>query len=479
MLVFPTTTTIHQQGNGAECDSSNSSTAEQVLGEDQWESKAIAVVASSFSSMPIGNLLQRVSKLVIPTSSKSSNNNISKDRVHAGNDGEHVAADQSDMNSSRRKSSLSEPVLDEDVAGEPRRQSSRDRKSESRNISDSTTHAGSSSITTPVMKRASSELERSSASTPASSDMLGQGKAGAAKKKTLPASIKTSHLSPGQQPLLSVTPATPITPTSPSASASKSLLESVKKEGSNSGSGSSSGKTRFHQDGGSSALFTSSSPSNLSGTKQLNGRSTDQGDKKAEGEVIQEEEDHSASTSSESAILPEGDNRNSSLVQQEGNEEKDQIGDDDDDNESAIVLDEPEQMTEEDENRLHDSQSDKRRSMGQSWKPNDDHSRHTEEATCTEDDKGPNTPPNDEEDHPDMLPPRAPPQASSISTSTSQHPRIPALPKPSLLQRLPSQVISESPSSEYAPTPSTSGRPSRQPSLNRGESSGGQTAAEE
>lgn len=438
---------------------------------DQWESKIkttlIAVVASS---MPVGDLLQRVSKLVNPAGASSS------------------------KHEDDNKSTPVEPVLDEDVASAPRRQSSRDRYSES----------------ALEMKRSSSELERlpslsKSTSTYADNKMEEESSSSSKAKRKAPNPIKTSQLSAGQ-PMLSFTPATPISPASPSPQSSTTTVKKKSPGSDNNGGHTEKASIRFPKRSASPA--STSSPSNLSKSQSMDSDKKDDGHPRTDEE---EEEDPRSNT----VVLTASQNRNSSLQQGSAAEQHKEDRDNSDDN--AIVLEEPAQMSEEEEQRLMDimnqkrdqastqsstSSSDKKisnndnigvhnQNQRQSISNNssrDDHperqdgvigsadldketnaqavpsassssSREGDMASYTE------SPGAVEEDHPSMPPPRLP---QAPTTTTRQFPP----PKPSILHRLPSQVISESPGSEYPPTPSTSGGLSRQPSLRRGDTPG-------
>lgn len=441
--------------NSASNDGKDAQEAEAAAGTEerrarQWErdNGCFTVLAAS---MPIGNLLQRVSKLVSPAASNS--NSSGKNRSSS-------SSSSSEQQDARRAAVKVDDTSEGQVEGGSRRQSGEVPAAGSNEPATSSMpdQQPTSSSSISMTKRSSDELDRTAATSSGKKDSV---------KKKVPNPIRTSHLSAGN-PLLSVTPATPVSPQS-----------------SNSGSG----ETRFAASGRSPSS-TTSSPSNAN----------DHQKKKREGDE------------GEDPLLPEEQNRNSSLQQsQEKNKEPgfDQQPERDDhqglldSNNTGIVLEEPGQMTEEDEQRLQGGEKKQKEeaeahapSRGQSINDddNDDHHKQDEEGdhrrgkqpdneygqqNCTE-----------QEDHPDMPPPQQPKQQERRPMKPSMLERLPSQvisdspdngspttptkksswpppfqsaaptgtskqypPKPSLLNRLPSQVISESPGSEYPPSP--------------------------
>lgn len=382
--------------------------------------------------MPIGNILQRVAKLVSPAGSDNKNSN-------AAGGGDKNSDEQQDGDEVDRSPHVGQhgDSCDDRLRSQP---------------------AGGSRLQqVPSVGRDDQhiDMKRSSAELDSNSRMESSDKG----NKQAPTPIQTSHLSVAN-PLLSVTPATPITPASPSEQ------------------GHSGRAITFARDSGSARSSTASSPSEAQ--KKLKGQ-------------LQTREDHQPGA----ALLSEEQNRNSSLIpkgksgtptdqQKEGDHQNavDTDSDSMDGNNtssgSGIVLEEPEQMSQEQGQRLLQQENKQKReaekhSVNGIHDP-DDQRRQTVRA---EEEK--------EEDHPNMPPPQLPnrshpkkpsllerlpsevitdspgsespttPHTSTPWTTTPLVSSKPYPPKPSLLNRLPSQVISESPGSEYAPSPEDGG----------------------
>lgn len=426
-----------------------------VHGQDQWERQSHHATTSS--SMAIGSLLQRVTKLVSasspPAGSTTKAGEGEQDHGSRTSVGRGAGGDDSD-----------------DAASSPGGSAVRKPSS-------------SSSSNDASMKRSSSELERPETRSDSRNNS----------KKKLPSPIKTSHLM-SSNPRLSVTPATPLT-SSPASLSSSSTPAAISKD---------TGKSRFQAAQGSA----SSSTSSVQGTSEEKGNNNEK-----INEQKQEEEGDPDNCRSEAAFLPEEQNRNSSLQSKHddgiktSNQLQSQTKRQEHIDEGEIVLEEPQRMTEEDEMKL--SQLQERQSTATSSahhhnekiahspvknascedddhtarrgdeepeenardkdnaKQKDSHERWTPARQDTGESlfgSSSETSKQDDEDHPNMPRPAAPSAAPPPRNFPS---------KPSLLHRLPSQVISESPGSEYPPTPSSQGGGlSRQSSLGRGDRTG-------
>lgn len=371
--------------------------------------------------MPIGNLLERVTKLVSPATSSGGKNSSIK------NSDEQDGV-QLDSTTQVGKTDSSSNTLAGGVP--PTQPAGRDDQE-------------------PAMKRSSEELSDRPASA------RGDNSNNSQVKKKLPNSIRTSRLSAGN-PQLSVTPATPVSPASPASTRGYTGKE-----------------TRFAKNNSTSTSSTSSRPSNPQKSQE---------DKNPLSGVV---------------MLSEEQNRNSSLrkgksnsddQQEEGDHNFKQEEDSSSNVDSSnIVLEEPEQMNEEEERGLLESEKKQKEAAGS-------HSSSRYQSVNEDDNEEDtrshkyNANESADEDHPDMPPPHAPrpdqrqqeqrPKKPSllerlpsevISDSPSNSPTTPHdsspwssmpsslskpwPPKPSMLDRLPSQVISESPGSENPPSP--------------------------
>lgn len=354
--------------------------------------------------MPIGGLFQRVSKLV-----HSSNNKNSSSNDEQGEGERRSRSTSSSATSSRRQSHA---VVDNES---PRHEVGNDDQQHQQQH-----------------KRPSAELSSSRSSSTSLQRKDEAALSNAHKRKIPSISTSTSHL---QQPTFSVTPATPVTPTKSSSSSSVKLKD-VNKQG---------------NDDDSSSTRTS-----FANGKESPKRAVERDEKQCDGDAEKQsggsnrESSHSSPASSppirripSQPILKAGDNQSSSL--------EDSV----DEGASGVVLAEPMQMSEEEELRLMKNEEDEKISA-----------EKEREARLKEGDH--NKPKEQQEDNPSMPPPS--------SSTSSRHPHLGRAldhinnvnvpKKPSILSRLPSQVISESPGSEYPPSPGGSDAfPSRKSSI--------------